>query len=484
MSLGQRRPMSNSGLSESSRILPVKPIRSASVCVQHDLPRTGGEVRFFEERNGLTVTSGGTRNNPPTDSRDGEPRSLPKGTPARRILFLDHTASLGGGEIALLNLVQALDRRLYAPIVLLFSDGPLLGKLREAGVETHLLPLSPRVAEASKDSLGAGVLLRLKDFGETLAFIVRLARFIRTQRADLVHTNSLKSDVLGGLAARLARVPVIWHVRDSITPDYLPGPIVMLFRRLCRIVPRHVIANSHATLATVFPSWEGASSRRNMPRAASVAHDGVPVALLAAEVQAEEEAAVAEFAAPRIGLVGRISPWKGQHVFLRAAALVRQRYPQARFQIIGAALFNEQEYERQISALAASLDLNGSVEFTGFRSDVQSLITGLDILVHASTTGEPFGQVIVEGMAAGKPVVATRGGGVPEIVLDGQTGLLVPMGDVPAMADAILLLLDDPAGARRLGRLGRSRVGEHFTTALTARRVEDIYERLLSRRLG
>jgi len=391
----------------------------------------------------------------------------------RRILFLDHTASLGGGEIALLNLVRALDRRLYAPVVVLFADGPLAQKLAEADVETHILPLSPRVAETSKDALSAGALLRLRDLGETFAFVARLARFVRAQRADLVHTNSLKSDLIGGLAARLARVPVVWHVRDRISADYLPGPVAAVFRRLCRVVPTFVIANSHATLATVFPPDVSGDI-------AAVAHDGVPEDLLVAEDDAPGEEAP-RLAAPCIGLVGRISPWKGQHIFLQAAALVRRRHPQARFQVIGSALFSEHEYEREVRALASSLRLGGSVEFTGFRSDVQEMIGKLDVLVHASTTGEPFGQVIVEGMAAGKPVVATRGGGVPEIVLDGQTGVLVPMGDPQAMAEAILSLLDDPAAARRLGRMGRQRVGEHFTTALTARRVEAVYARLLDR---
>ena len=364
--------------------------------------------------------------------------------------------------------------------MLLFSDGPLRDKLLDAGVETHVLPLSPRVTKTSKDTLGVSALLRLRDVGETLAYVVRLARFLRAQRADLVHTNSLKSDLIGGLAARLARVPVIWHVRDRITPDYLPGPVVTVFRLLCRLLPNYVLANSHATFATVFPHLEGKSPGSGGTKSACVVHDGVPEAILIAEEEEpREDAPRTGASAPRIGLVGRISPWKGQHIFLQAAALVRRRYPSACFQIIGAALFSEQEYEQEIHALAASLDLEGTVEFTGFRGDVQALVSRLDILVHASTTGEPFGQVIVEGMAAGKPVVATRGGGVPEIVVDGETGVLVPMGDAPAMADAILSLLDDPAAARRLGRMGRRRVGEHFTTALTARRVEAVYSRLL-----
>ena len=107
----------------------------------------------------------------------------------RRILFADHTAALGGGEIALLNLVRHLDRTRYVPVVLLFSDGPLRQRLRESGVETHVLPLSPSVVNARKDSLGAGTLVRLRDVLRSAAFVLRLRRQIRRLRVDLVHTN-------------------------------------------------------------------------------------------------------------------------------------------------------------------------------------------------------------------------------------------------------------------------------------------------------
>ncbi len=155
-----------------------------------------------------------------------------------------------------------------------------------------------------------------------------------------------------------------------------------------------------------------------------------------------------------IGLVGRISPWKGQHIFIRAAALVHQRFREARFFIIGAALFGEDQYEQEIRRLPGELGIEGIVEFSGFRSDVKQAIAELDLVVHASTQGEPFGQVIIEGMAAGKPVVATDGGGVPEIVEDGHTGILVPMGNVQAMADAICQILAHPVTGPSHGRSG------------------------------
>jgi glycosyltransferase involved in cell wall biosynthesis len=183
----------------------------------------------------------------------------------------------------------------------------------------------------------------------------------------------------------------------------------------------------------------------------------------------------------RIGLIGRISPWKGQHIFIQAAKLVNKRFPQARFVIIGAALFGEQQYEKEVRQLPQELGVEQIVEFAGFCKDVNLALGNLDLVVHASTKGEPFGQVIIEGMAAGKPVVATNGGGVPEIVEDGETGLLVPMGDATAMAEAICQILETPERARAMGRKGRERVAAHFTMDQTARRVEAVYEEMFRR---
>jgi glycosyltransferase involved in cell wall biosynthesis len=301
---------------------------------------------------------------------------------------------------------------------------------------------------------------------------------MKTRRPDIVHTNSLKSDLIGGIAARMAGVPVVWHVRDRIENDYLPGPVVLVFRWLCRVIPNYVVANSAATLRTIhLPGRKHKSVVHSgyvfMNESSALVHDGVePRAVATAKPQGDTIL---------IGLVGRISRWKGQHIFITAAATVRETHPNARFQIIGAPMFGEQEYEAEIRALVKSLGLEDVVEFLGFRTDVPQLMEQLDLLVHASITGEPFGQVITEAMVVGKPVVATRGGGVPEIVQDGVTGLLVPMGDAPAMAAAICELLADPDRARRMGLEGRARVLRHFTVRGTARRLESVFLKILNR---
>ena len=408
------------------------------------------------------------------------------------VLFVDHTANMGGGEIALLNLVRRLDPRKYRPVVVLFADGPLRARLTEAGVETHLLPLSGTVADARKDALGARSLLRLGDVVAVVGHVRRLARLIGRLGVGVVHTNSLKADIIGGLAARLAGVPLVWHVRDRIDADYLPASVARVFRYLCRLLPHAVIANSGATLETLRlrrkRNAEAIPSGVDLTSHARVVHDGTPTP--AGDRNAGESGGDGVVVGPPpvqrqtptgpvIGLIGRISPWKGQHVFLQAARWVADRFPDARFQIVGAALFAEGTYEAEVRQLVRTLGLADKVEFTGFRSDVGDVVAGLDVLVHASVLPEPFGQVVIEGMAAGKPVVATAGGGVLEVVLDGVTGLLVPMGDADAMAEAVCWLLANPGSAATMGALGAARVREHFTIENTAAKVERVYESLL-----
>ena len=392
-----------------------------------------------------------------------------------RVLFLGHTAALGGGEIALLNLVRQLDRQKVEPVVLLGTDGPLADRLRPYA-ETHVLPLASNVSGARKDSLGIKSLLRVREIFELIAYIRRLAQFIVANHIDVVHTNSLKADIMGGLAGRLSSRPVVWHVRDRIADDYLPKPVVRVFRALCRVLPSYVVAVSHATLGTLHLPRSKSKESSVAGKSDTIANIRYAVVHDGTDIQTTTHDNTRDLKVFRIGLIGRISPWKGQHVFLRAAALVHRHFPNAQFVIIGSALFGEDKYEAEVRQLPSELGIDHVVSFSGFVSDIPNAIADLDLVVHASTSGEPFGQVIIEGMAMGKPVVATNGGGVPEIVEDGKTGILVPMGDAAAMADAICEIADDPVRARAMGRLGKKRVEERFTLEQVARKIEAVYE--------
>ncbi len=392
----------------------------------------------------------------------------------KTILFFDHTARLGGGEIALLHLVERLDSRRFLPVVVVGEEGPFAEALKCAGIETHVLALAGSVSQTRKDSLDRKSLLRLDAAREVLNYVRQLARFIKTRGVDVVHANSLKADIIGGLAARLARVPVIWHVRDRIDDDYLPGLAVRVFRVLCRVVPNAVIVNSRATMQTLrfAPSHDARKCHKPRIKRRFVVHDG----FVEAQLETDREASATNSDSPLIGIVGRISPWKGQRVFVQAAHLVREKFPDARFQIIGSAMFDEEEYERETRALASSLGLDDCLEWLGFRSDVPQLMSELDVLVHASTSGEPFGQVIIEGMSLGVPVVATRGGAVPEIIRDGATGMMVTMGDASAMAGAIAWMLANPAKARAIGLAGQNHARECFSIDRVVEKVQAVYD--------
>ncbi len=388
-----------------------------------------------------------------------------------RILFFDHTAVLSGGELALLSLVSQLDQRLFEPIVLIGQHGPLVDRIQHLAA-THVLELDSRVKDTRKDVMGWRTVVDPTKMWASLTYVFRLAGKFNELRADLIHTNSLKSDLLGGLAAKIAGLPLIWHIRDRIDEDYLPRRVVQVFRRLCRLLPDRIIANSRSTLATL-----------HLPdtRTSDVISSGFNTGRFRQEGQRTESlsAALASGQLLRIGVVGRISPWKGQEIFIRAARQVHQQFPNTRFFIIGAPLFGEQEFEKTLHTLVEECELGAAVHFAGFREDVATAIGELHILVHASTIAEPLGQVIAQGMAARKPVVATIGGGPSEIVTDRRTGLMVPPGDAPAMAAAILDLLQHPDFAETLADHAQRYALEQFSEAHVARQVEAVYTDLL-----
>jgi glycosyltransferase involved in cell wall biosynthesis len=374
-----------------------------------------------------------------------------------RVVYLDHVARLSGGEIALLRLLPHLDG--IDSHVILGEDGPLATRLQQAGVSVEVLPLAPAARDLRRDSARAGG-VPLRTAWETARYAFRLYRRLRRISPDVVHTNSLKSGVYGAFAARLAGVPVIWHLRDRIAEDYLPRSATRALRRLVPRMSAGVVANSQATLDTLGrmrsrPAWVIPDSVESPPLPAVDGDPATPPSPLA------------------FGLLGRIAPWKGQDLFLRAFGAAFPSGEQ-RAVIIGTAMFGEEDFERELEVLAGELGLGGRVEFRGFREDIWRELGSLDVLVHASLIPEPFGQVVLEGMAAGLPVIAPDAGGPAEVIDDGRTGTLFPRGDEEALAAAMRGLASDPDRRRRLGEAGREAAGAYRPQAL-APRFEEAY---------
>jgi len=362
-----------------------------------------------------------------------------------RILFVDHAQALGGAEYSLLLLLEHLDRRRFNP-VLACNKGRLAEQARSLDVQVVIVPM-PRLRKtlAAPIRLGRGV--------------ATLVRVIRRSGIDLVHSNTMRASFYAALAARCARCPLLWHVRDI----YEPGAYV-----------RWMSGRSAGIIATSMATAEA------LPDGVSLAIVPNGVDLGAFDRHYGNGDTVrrgwgVSLSAPLVGIVGRLRPWKGQGAFIRAMAVVRQAHPQARYVVIGGTVFEGgKDYGEELVTLAEDIGLGDSLVFAGQRDDLVAVLSALDVMVHCSISPEPFGRVMIEGMAARLPIVAYDQGGASEIVVAGETGLLVPPGEVRALGKAVVTLLDDRELARCLGDAGRRRVEQHYDVRSLTRRIEDV----------
>lgn len=376
-----------------------------------------------------------------------------------RVVYLDHVARLSGGELALMRLLTHFED--VKPHMILGEDGPLANRLQQLGVSVEVLAIAPSARDLRRDTVGFGGTSPMTAL-HTLTYIGRLALRLRKLKPDLVHTNSLKAGVYGSIAAKAAGIPVVWHVRDRIADDYIPPAAVRLVRTLIHHFADGVIANSTATLETI-PAADRGPLSWVIP--ASVELSPYP-----------------RTHAPRpmtFGMLGRIAPWKGQDLFLRAFAAA---FPEGeeRAVLVGTAMFGEETYEQDLHVIAASLGIAERVEFRGFREDVWPELASFDVLVHASVIPEPFGTVVLEGMAAGLAVIAADEGGPATVIADGNTGRLFRSRDQDSLCAAMRALREDPLERERLGAAARGAVADYHPDAI-AGQLERVYACVLGR---
>lgn len=379
------------------------------------------------------------------------------------VVVLDHTAELGGAELALVRLIHALDPGSADVVAWLFSPGPLANRLRDDGIPVRILPLG-RAATRDRHEVGGSIARAAATALGVLPFSSRLAAHLTAARPDLVYATSLKAGLIAIPVARALGIPAVWHLHDRISPDYLPTAMVRLIRLVAGRLATAVIVNSEATAATL----PEVSSVVAYPGFGPDQVGGAPPHRLQPEP-------------PVVGILGRISATKGQVEFVNAAARVHRAHPAARFRIIGSAMFDQAEYEQRVRSEVRRLGLADVVEFTGFVDDPIAALDALTLCVHASPVPEPFGQVVVEAMIRGVPVVATRGGGVDEIMTttdDQALGWLVEAGDVAGLAAAIREALDDPAEARRRAEAAWVSARERFPIGRTAAIVSRVWQRV------
>jgi glycosyltransferase involved in cell wall biosynthesis len=371
-----------------------------------------------------------------------------------RILAIDHVGVLGGAEHSLADILEALAPSADA---LLLADGPFRAVLEQRGIRVDVEPL--RAAAGVRKGGGLPSIAVLFDVWRTARAVAR-----RAKSYDILYANSQKAFVIAALAGRTARRAVVWHLRDMLGPPHFSATNSNVATWLANRWARVIIANSQATA----DAFVRAGGRRELVR---VVHNGIDAAPFDAVTPQAARSIRDSLGVPAgatlLAHVGRFHEWKGQQVLLRALA----REPRAHALFIGAPLFGEEAFAAELRALATSLGLDKRVTFAGLRDDVPALLRAADVVVHSSVLPEPFGRVVVEGMLAGKPVIAANGGGVPEIVSHERTGLLVTPNDPAALAAAITRVIDEPALAQSMAAAGAAHARAAFSREAMIRGV-------------
>lgn len=379
-----------------------------------------------------------------------------------RILALDHAGVLGGAELSMLDVVTGLGGDVR---VRLLADGPFRTRLAERGIDVQVVPMGALGAvrkQGGVPSLGS------------LAALWRVAGRIgdEARQSRVLYANSQKAFVVAAVAGFRSGRPVVWHLRDLLGAPHFSALNTRAVVALANGGAQRVITNSTAT-ADAFVAHGGARDK------VRVVHNGIDAttfdAVSIAQAQALRER-VAPGARYVLAVFGRLSPWKGQHTAISALTLLP---PDTHLCIVGAPLFGEDDYEAELRALAARLGVAPRVHFLGFRDDVAPLMKAADVVVHASTLPEPFGRVVVEGMLAGRPVIATAAGGVGEIVTDGVTGLLVKPGSPDALAGAVERLRADPARAGTMASAGNAHARAAFSVQAMVQGVRTVLDEVM-----
>jgi glycosyltransferase involved in cell wall biosynthesis len=376
------------------------------------------------------------------------------------VLFINSSPERGGLEVVLLNALRHLDRRRYVPHVFSTVEGPFVEEVREADVPVRVRPSG-----------------RTRQLGRLRRTGLEIAAYAEEIGAALCHIDQDKSHVFAWAAQRRRRMPIVkWY--HGFAPRGLHRGNLLAWASL--------IAPAAARLANSRCTAEAYRRTRPFGRELQVLYYGIDLEALASgrsSAEVREQWGVAPDQ-PLAILPGRLEGWKGQRTFIEAAATVHQQLPAARFWIVGGAVAigtPDKGYPAELEARVAELGLSDVVTFTGHQSAPYDYMVAADVVVHASTSPEPFGLVPVEAMGLGRTVIAANAGGPAESVIDGQTGILIPPGKPDLLAEALLELCRDPERRERLGQAAARHVAENFSADRMAADLMRVYDEVRGR---
>ncbi len=390
----------------------------------------------------------------------------------RILYFSSFFVAQGGASLSFLKLMEIFnDQR--------FAAWAVLPKEAQAQVaRLHLPPeLMRHITYLTLDRICRKLLhpyYLLRFLGRAVTSVLLLRRFLRQHQIDLVHANDVR-DFHAPLAAWSCGIPVVWHLRAS-----RPNPLT-----------RYPVATMMHLLATRIVAVSQCTARQ-MALRRSFAQNKVMVIYNPGPYRERFHPAVAGTAvrrefdlpddAPVITLIAKLSRRKGHGVLLQAIPLIREKFPHARFLIVGGELPGHGRYARELRRLAGPLEQAGVLRFTGERSDIPQLMAASDVIVQCSTYDDPFPGVVLEAMAIGTAVVAANAGGMPEQIRHGEDGLLFNKGDATDLAEKVITLLADPARRRRLEQAASKNLDRKFNFERFVEEFRNLYQTLAAGR--
>ena len=380
-----------------------------------------------------------------------------------RVMRIISRMNIGGPATHVVLLNAGLERHGYDCLLVTGSEGASEGSLRDLAQSSNLrLALIPELGR------------EIAPWSD-LVTLVKLYRLMRRERPHVVHTHTAKAGFVGRIAARLAGVPIVLHTfHGHVFHGYFSPAKTRLFLLIERLGAR-----LSTRMITISPRL-----REEIAEFGVAETDQIDIIPLGFELDefASQPRATGDFRralgipgdAKLVGAVGRLVPIKNIPLLLEAAALARQEDPDIRVVLVG-----DGELREELQARAAALGLAQAVVFAGWRRDLASVYADLDAVV-ISSRNEGTPASLIEAMATGCPVIATRVGGVPDLIVDGETGRLVPPGDREALAEALLTLFREPAGTVRMTELARRRVLERHQAKRLVADVDRLYRELLT----
>lgn len=378
-----------------------------------------------------------------------------------RVLYINSAPQVSGAEIVLLNLIDALNNYPITPMAVCPRDGPLVKKLREKKVEVKIIHMRQLIRTSN--------LFRLTTyFSNFLSFSTSLRRTIKQNNIQIIHCNSFSSTLYALIAAKLSKIPLIWHMHDIVKYRLFNK----IFIRVAGLGASKIICVSNAVKKNLVGFGIN-------PRKCEVIYNyvdenkflkGLNSGKFRREFKIKGDIHL-------VGIIGQIAEWKGQTIFLKAASEIIKDQPTVKFLIVGDIISEfESEYKDKVTNIIEQLNLTNNVILPGFREDIPQIMTDLNIVVHASIKPDPLPTVIIEAMTARKPIVATNVGGVPELVTNGVNGVIVQPQDPHELAKAILRLLKNPEEALMMGERGHEIAEIKFSINENVQKLLDVYQ--------